>query len=451
MQCSLSTPQWQVGLSLARTVGDTAEGERNLPQDLSPLLARWKDDPNGTYLSWFLWEERIKNFRSIRRGLQEVVAEIGSGAFGNSYRGSSLETVVQSVAEQRQMFKGADHAFLWKPKLRIPDIYESPDNQRAFGRLLDTCLCCDSEQQVVTAIHEIDRMKIKGLGPAVANLLYFLHPTLVPPFNTAIVNGYNRLTGAKVKLGRWPEFLAMREGILGLNAKYRSLLSNDLGAIGGLLFDIGSGRYPVPPQGDGEDARLAWQTDLARVREDAVKANGLLAKARESDHTHTEVQAWLRDLGLALGYDVWVAANDRNRQMGDGKLGDGCLPSLPSQATKMAVDAVRLIDVLWLDRASGQIIAAYEVEHSTSIYSGIIRMLDLALGPDAHALEGLFLVAPDDREEEVRSQLARPAFSRIADLKVHYLPYGELRTHREAIARFGEGMKPMRSISRLLV
>jgi type II restriction enzyme len=35
----------------------------------------------------------------------------------------------------------------------------------------------------------------------VANLLYFLHPTLVPPFNTAIVNGYNKLTGGKVKLG----------------------------------------------------------------------------------------------------------------------------------------------------------------------------------------------------------------------------------------------------------
>jgi hypothetical protein len=32
------------------------------------------------------------------------------------------------------IFKGADHAFMWKPKLRIPDIYESPDNQRAFGR-----------------------------------------------------------------------------------------------------------------------------------------------------------------------------------------------------------------------------------------------------------------------------------------------------------------------------
>ena len=98
------------------------------------LIERWRDDPDGTYRSWFLWEERLKNFRSIRRGLAQVVAEIAEGTFGNVYKGSSLETVICSIAEQRQIFKGADHAFLWKPKLRIPDIYESAENQRAFGR-----------------------------------------------------------------------------------------------------------------------------------------------------------------------------------------------------------------------------------------------------------------------------------------------------------------------------
>ena len=93
---------------------------------MDTLIARWKVDPGATYRSWFLWEERLKNFRSIRRGILEVISEISDGSFGVTYRGSSLETVVGSIAEQRQIFKGADHAFLWKPKLRIPDIYESP-------------------------------------------------------------------------------------------------------------------------------------------------------------------------------------------------------------------------------------------------------------------------------------------------------------------------------------
>src|SRR3990170_8508423 len=138
------------------------------------LFARWRDDPGGTYQSWFLWEERLKNFRSIRRGITAVVQEIEAGTFGTAYKGSSLETVVGSIAEQRQMFKGADHAFLWKPKLRIPDIYESRDNQLAFGRFLDACCCSSDADGIIAAILALDRRRIKGLGPAAANLLYFL-------------------------------------------------------------------------------------------------------------------------------------------------------------------------------------------------------------------------------------------------------------------------------------
>lgn len=201
------------------------------------LIERWRADPYSTYNSWFLWPQRLKNFRSIRRGIELVVDEINARTFGNTYRGSSLEVAVKSVTEQRQMFKGADHAFLWKPKLRIPDIYEHSDNQRAFARLLHTCNCCDSFEAIVDAIRRIDILCIKGLGPAVANLLYFIHPTLVSPFNTAIVKGYNELTGSNVKLGRWDHYLTMCGGIAQVNASYRGLLSNDLGALAGLLFD----------------------------------------------------------------------------------------------------------------------------------------------------------------------------------------------------------------------
>ncbi len=62
------------------------------------LIARWRDDQGATYRSWFLWDERLKNFRSIRRGITQVVGEIERGTFGVAYRGSSLETVVHSVA-----------------------------------------------------------------------------------------------------------------------------------------------------------------------------------------------------------------------------------------------------------------------------------------------------------------------------------------------------------------
>ena len=421
-------------------------------QDLTrELIGRWREDDGATYRSWFLWDERLKNFRSIRRGLQQVVQEIEAGTFGVAYRGSSLETVVHSVAEQRQIFKGADHAFLWKPKLRIPDIYENRENQQAFGRLLHNCSCCDTAEDIIGHIHDIDRLKIKGLGPAVANLLYFLHPTLVPPFNTAIVNGYNALTGSRVKLGSWDHFLAMRAGILDLNDRFRDLLSNDLGAVGGLLFDIGSGRYPAPPLDEGAGAQGDWLGRLEQARQEAKRLDKAQIAQGETDRTHAEIQAWLRDLGLALGYDVWIAANDRGRLHDGVSLGQGCLEHLPPVITSSpGADSIRLIDVLWLSEGHA-VTAAFEVEHSTSIYSGIVRMLDLALsGGDLHAAAGLFLVAPDAREQDVRSQLQRPAFSRVSDLDLSYLPYGELERNRDAIARFGSGLKAIKAIARKL-
>ena len=269
----------------------------------------------------------------------------------------------------------------------------------------------------------------------------------MPPFNTAIVKGYNQIVGANVKLGKWEEYLAMREGILRFNATYRDLLSNDLGAVAGLFFDVGSGRYAPPPRGEDSAKRAAWEADLEKVRADARST----AKAKDGDRTHAEVQAWLRDLGRALGFDVWIAANDRGREFCGGRLGDGCLEELPPEmASAPGADMVRLIDVLWLDGGTGNVRAAFEVEHTTSIHSGIVRMLDLALGAPATTTRGLYIVAPDDREAAVRAQLARPAFGCVAALDVRYLPYSELSKNREAMARFGHGLKAIEAIARPL-
>lgn len=413
------------------------------------MLSRWREDPGGSYRNWFLWEERLKNFRSIRAGIGDVVKEIAAGSFGTAYKGSSLQSVVGAIAEQRQIFKGADHAFLWKPKLRIPDIYEDRENQLAFGRFLDTCLCCSGAEALVSAIRRLDEKRIKGLGPAAANLLYFLHPTLVPPFNTAIVKGYNALTGSKVKLGSWAEYLAMREGALRKNDACRSLLSNDLGAIAGFFFDLGTERYPLPPRDDDAGALAVWEADLARVREESSKERKVRDVEAQGERTHTEVQGWLRDLGRSLGFDVWIARNDRARPLGDGILGDGCLDALPV-AVAAGGDLIPLIDVLWLDRGSARVEAAFEVEHTTTIQTGIMRMLDLAESQQG-GLRGVYLVAPDAREEDVRKQVSRPAFRRIADLQVRYLPYSELELNRSSMARFGSGLKSVEAVSRLLV
>lgn len=187
--------------------------------------------------------------------------------------------------------------------------------------------------------------------------------------------------------------------------------------------------------------------DLANVRALSAKEKKTADEARESDRSHTEIQGWLRDLGRALGFQIWIAANDRSRPCGDGKLADGCLLELPRRV-KAGGDSVSLIDVIWFT-SEGLPAAAFEVEHTTSIYSGIVRLLDLAEDVAIDQSVPLFLVAPDSREKEVRDQIQRPAFrSSTRNLLLRYLPYGELENNRDAMARFGSGVKAVQAVAR---
>lgn len=153
-------------------------------------------------------------------------------------------------------------------------------------------------------------------------------------------------------------------------------------------------------------------TLLPPFRESVHPAQGPPLAGDAGERSHSEIQSWLRDLGHALGFDVCIAANDQSRIVDGTPLGTGCCRELPPHVTSAdGIEAVRLIDVLWLDRDSGRVAGGFEVEQSTSIYSGIVRLFDLALGVPDESIGGLFLVAQVDREDEVRAQLERPAFT----------------------------------------
>ena len=56
--------------------------------------------------------------------------------------------------------------------------------------------------------------------------------------------------------------------------------------------------------------------------------------------------------------------------------------------------------------------ASFEIESTTSIYSGLLRMADLvAMQPNLNI--PLYLVAPDERREKVMTEVNRPTFCRL--------------------------------------
>ena len=412
---------------------------------LQELIARYKSDPESVYNTWFInGEERMKAFRSIRRGVKDTVDAIAAGRFGNDFKGSPLELVLTAITEQKQVFEGAAHPFYWKPKLRIPDIYENEINKQRFGAFLQACLAATREEQLLSEMSALGAAKIKGLGPAVASIIYFLHPTLVPPFNTAMVNGFNALFSDKKKLGSWESYLELREIIVRTNDEVRDLLSKDLGAFAGLLFEIGAGRLLLAGTAD---AFLQQTRDKAQKAVEVRRKQ--VASEQHEESEHTRIQYQLIKIGRALKYNVHVARNDRHRSCDCQSFAMHTIAELPPfNWPPEVLDTVRLIDVLWLNPASNEVVAAFEIEKSTSIYSGILRLEDLARSVPG-SICSLYLVAPDKRENEVMAQLARPAFRNdLNNLSLAYLPFGDLSDHCDSLCKLGDDHTILQKIAR---
>lgn len=406
------------------------------------VIRQYKEDRQSVYNTWFIEnEQRLKAFRTIRRGVIQVVEDIRNGTFPNDFKDSSLELVLNCIAEQKQVFVGVSHPFYWKPKLRIPDIYENQANKKAFGQFLECCLNAKTEDAVLKEIVRLDGRKIKGLGPAVASILYFLHPTLFPPFNTAIINGFNALFKDKKKLGSWTEYLKMREVLKETNQKFKAELSNDLGAIAGLCFEIGTQKMLI-----GDDVYLN-EAERQRFEKGIEKRQKEIMEERQEESLHTEMQYHLLKIGASLGFDVAPASNDKSKAHQGQSFSFLSVPVFPALPTdKETETTIRLIDVIWLAKGTNNIIGAFEVEKSTSIYSGILRLSDLY-----HTLadgdEVFYIIIPDARERDVIHQLNRPAIKNVG-IPIKYILFSDLRSHCDAICRFGSDHSIMEKIAK---
>jgi hypothetical protein len=160
--------------------------------------------------------------------------------------------------------------------------------------------------------------------------------------------------------------------------------------------------------------------------------------------THSEIQWRLLDLGSQIGLKVWAPKSDRNKTWGGKRIGDvpNLLECLPNQFDRVTNKTIENIDVLWL---SGQtIVGAFEVEHTTSIYSGLLRMSDLiTMQPNLDIK--FYLAAPDERYGKFCDEVARATFaSRKKPLHTmcRFLPYSKLCARLEEAKNFMRYLRP---------
>lgn len=191
--------------------------------------------------------------------------------------------------------------------------------------------------------------------------------------------------------------------------------------------------------------RKTYKSKLGKVTiPEADKVEVELEGRRIQPTSHEEIQFMLLQLGSNIGLDVWVARNDINKEFNGKPFKE--IPNLrsilPRQFDEATNRTIELIDVLWLQRDA--IIAAFEVEHSTAIYSGLLRMSDLvSMQPNINL--NLYLVAPDDKREKVFSEINRPTFATLRPPlpKIcKFIPYSKLKKEIKQIGAKMRFMKP---------
>ncbi len=173
---------------------------------------------------------------------------------------------------------------------------------------------------------------------------------------------------------------------------------------------------------------------LVSIPDDVDDSEVITVYAQPKDHesaetTHEEIQWLLLYLGEQMNLDVWVASNDRGKSY-NGRAFQSLKrlrKSLPVQFNEATNRTIELIDVLWLQ--SNTIIAAFEIEHTTTVYSGLLRLADLiTMQPNINI--PLYIVAPDEREEKVKREINRPVFAQALKQPLpsicRFIPYSAL-------------------------
>jgi len=124
------------------------------------------------------------------------------------------------------------------------------------------------------------------------------------------------------------------------------------------------------------------------------------------------------------------------------------LPALPKMdVSEDVMEVVNFIDVLWFKKGTNDIECAFEVEKTTSIYSGLLRLKDLICSLSDNEYH-VFVLIPDDREKEMLAQLKRPAFADLRDKNVSYILFDDLCCHAESICKLGDDYRILKKICR---
>lgn len=168
---------------------------------------------------------------------------------------------------------------------------------------------------------------------------------------------------------------------------------------------------PIKIKGQGKRGRPPKKITSEKIKKESVKVITEEPSTKQEESLHSKAQYILAKIGQISGCKNFIASNDRKRKYNNVELSTLTLQTLPNLGlNKEATDKISFIDVIWLKQNAA--ICAFEVETSTSVYSGLLRMSDLlSVIPNLNIK--LYIVAQKEREDKVLRELSRPTFRKI--------------------------------------
>lgn len=164
-------------------------------------------------------------------------------------------------------------------------------------------------------------------------------------------------------------------------------------------------------------AEFVKEKEAEKIYLESEDVDDILSEKELSEHV--KMQWKLIRLGLKTDSKVWIPRSDQSKI--EKQFGFCGFEKQFTVGIDVPVQYVENIDVVWKEEF--RINAAFEIENTTQIYSGLLRFSDLkVIAPNSPY--PLFVVAPLSKKNRVFQQIKRPTFKELGfEKEVRYLAY----------------------------
>ncbi len=165
------------------------------------------------------------------------------------------------------------------------------------------------------------------------------------------------------------------------------------------------------------------------------------APAKGEEDPHGEQQGMLLELGRLCGYETFTNATDKTIRRFRGKplAGFATVRNDADDLLALPLEKMRDTDVMWMAEDSAGLYPryAFEVENSTKVKNGLLRLLKI---PERFHTE-LFVIGPGDEESGLFERYLRDSPFRQHAHRFHFFRYSDVTNFYQSGVSFDENVQ----------